>query len=837
MVSYTQELTLDINTNTAYQVVSAKQGDTGSRWVLIHLTKNNIPYAATVGNNAQFRCRKPDGYAVINPAVINNDGTITVELTAQTLATAGRAYADVVESDGNGNVLSSVSFILNIMAAPDVAGSATSSDEFQKLNELVSRSDELIAEAEAWARGTKNNVDVGPATYAQDTNVTATNFNSKKGHLYTKDAQDNYIPLPLDAVYNSEETYYGLTVGDDNNAKYYSEQAQIAKEGIENLTVTTETLVAGSQASVEKTIDSQTGVVNLGFGIPQGEKGDPGEHGERGPSTVWVGTSAPSDSAYTMWLNPEGTDTPILLTANQMSYAGTETYNSNTIGFTVKNIEGTMGTIQEVADRADAAADRAEEAAEEMEQALDEVHNKITNPTLPTTSGFLYVTTVGSSTEGEESTGQYEWKEKINYSEDLLTSSLPKINNKVLQGSLSLTELGIAPRSGSTVYYPIQANGIPSTDLASEVTDSLNLADTSVQKIHMNNSDFEPVDGTINLGTILTPAENASIGKNYLDNPWFTVNQRGINNYNGNSDNIATTGTYICDRWKIIEDEAPGSRSINFISSILHIDAANVYDATKTFSVGQLISDDVWQVLSGRQVTASINFSLNNEDYQTINFNFTCPTYNIYTTDIFKYQLLDNYGWGLYITTLIIDGKNYLSFSIIWAGNTWGTTVQDNQIYIKKVKLELGITSTLDLEAAPIYIEELNKCQQYFRYYGGKSSDTSNLIIIGQGIASSDTLLEWTIPFKEKMISDPTITSSVALVANRGFTSEATTIGSISSANLAASTIMEGIDGLYLQTTAENLTVSAPYYIILPATQAVTEGDEIIAYLSFSAEP
>lgn len=867
MVSYTQELTLDINTNTAYQVVSAKQGDTGSRWVLIHLTKNNIPYAATVGNNAQFRCRKPDGYAVINPAVINNDGTITVELTAQTLATAGRAYADVVESDGNGNVLSSVSFILNIMAAPDVAGSATSSDEFQKLNELVSRSDELIAEAEAWARGTKNNVDVGPATYAQDTNVTATNFNSKKSHLYTKDAQDNYIPLPSDAVYNSEETYYGLTVGDDNNAKYYSEQAQIAKEGIENLTVSATDLEPNTTPTANKTIDAQTGIVNIEFGIPQGIQGIPGQDGvdgERGPSTVWVGTSAPSDSAYTMWLNPEGTDTPILLTANQMSYAGTETYNSNTIGFTVKSIEDTMGTIQEVADRADAAADRAEEAAEEMEQGLDEIHSKITNPTLPTTSGFLYVTTVESSTEGEESTGQYKWKEKINYSEDLLTSSLPKINNKVLQGSLSLTELGIAPRSGSTVYYPIQANGIPSTDLASEVTDSLNLADTSVQKIHMNNLDFEPVDGTINLGTImtpadnlvqkihmnnsdlepvdgtinlgtiLTPAENTSIGKNYLDNPWFTVNQRGINDYNGNSDNVATTGTYICDRWKIIEDEAPGSRSINFISNILYISAADAYDATKTFSVGQLIGDDVWQVLSDHQVTASINFSLNNEDYQTINFNFTCPTYNIYTTDIFKCQLLNDYGWGLYITTLKIDGKNYLSFSIIWAGNTWGTTVQDDEIYIKSVKLELGITSTLDLEAAPIYIEELNKCQQYFRYYGGKSSDTSNLIIIGYGIASSETLLEWTIPFKEKMISDPTITSSVALVANRGFTSAAVKIGSISSANLAASTIMEGIDGLYLQTTATNLTVSAPYYIILPATQA---GDETIAYLSFSAEP
>jgi hypothetical protein len=38
--------------------------------------------------------------------------------------------------------------------------------------------------------------------------------------------------------------------------------------------------------------------------------------GERGPSTVWIGTTAPSDEGYTVWLNPEGTDTPLLVTAD-----------------------------------------------------------------------------------------------------------------------------------------------------------------------------------------------------------------------------------------------------------------------------------------------------------------------------------------------------------------------------------------------------------------------------------------------------------------------------------------------------------------------------------------
>jgi hypothetical protein len=108
------------------------------------------------------------------------------------------------------------------MAAPDVASTATSSDEFQKLNELVSRSDELISEAEAWARGTKNNEDIGTGNYEEDTNVTAANFNNKKAHLYIK-VDDAYVALDPSAIFDSSETYYGLSAGSDNNAKYFAE--------------------------------------------------------------------------------------------------------------------------------------------------------------------------------------------------------------------------------------------------------------------------------------------------------------------------------------------------------------------------------------------------------------------------------------------------------------------------------------------------------------------------------------------------------------------------------------------------------------------------------------
>ena len=713
------------------------------------------------------------------------------------------------------------------MAAPDVASTATSSDEFQKLNELVARSDELISEAEAWARGTKNNEDIGTGNYEEDTNVTAANFASKKAHLYIKE-DEVYVALDSSATFDSSETYYGLSAGSDNNAKYYAEQAEEAKEAIEDLTVSSTTLTAGASASAIKTVDQQTGIVNIEFGIPQGIQGIPGQDGvdgERGPSTVWVGTAAPSDEAYTVWLNPEGTETPVLVTANQVSYASSATYSANTIGYAVASIEDNMDNINIIAVEAEAAANRAEAAAEELEQALVEIDSKITSPNFPNNKGLLGVTMINS---GSITYPSYMWRPTISYNDDLTASTLPKINNIVLKGSLTLETLGIAPRFGGS-YYTKPINGINSNDFADAVNSSLNLADTSVQKIQMNNIEFEPSSGVINLGTILTADDNANIGKNYLDNPWFTINQRGVTSYNGSSDHSALSGTYICDRWKIIEDEGLGNRTINLANGNVYISAAETSSSTISFRFGQVIDDDAWKTL--------INFSIDGTSFLTKHFDFTCPTYGQATTTTHTYQIVDGSGWGLEIEVRTINSKTCLVFNILWAGNAWGPVVEDSAIYIKKTKLELGLISTLDLEGAPVYSEELEKCQRYLRYYGGKSSENSNIIILGSGIATSATAIDWNIPLNHPMIANPSIESSVALIAKRGFTVTTASVGLISSSALASSVFLEGINGLYIQTTATNLTASAPYYISLPSTAEVVEGDETIAYFVLSAEP
>lgn len=832
MVSYTQEITLDINTNTAYPIVSAKQGDEGSRWILVHLTKDNVPYSATPGNNAQFRCRKPDGHAIINPAIINNDGSIGVELTAQTLISPGRAYADIVESDNNGNILSSVAFILLIMAAPSVASTAISSDEFQKLNELVARSDELISQAEAWAIGTKNNQDIGPAIYEQD-NVTSENFESKKSYLFIK-VDNEYVPLDDSAVFDNSQIYYVLTVGNNNNAKYYSEQAKSQKEKIEQLQVSSTTLQTGSPATVNKTINPETGILTLAFGLPAGIQGI---QGDRGPGTVWIGTEEPEDEAYEVWLNPEGTSEPVLLTAEQMSYDSSIEYTDGRIGAVVKSLQNNISAAINAAEQASQAAAEAAEAASQVTDVVDRVSTletdivkKIENPQLQESQTFGILTTNSTN---------IQWQEKLDYETDL--NNLPSIEDIPLKGNLSLINLGIAPAAeNGKSYYIIPDDGIPGETLSSNVQNSLTLANNAVSSIIVNGITYSADNRVVDLGNFLT--DNNTVNRNYLDNPWFTVNQHGAAQYS--SENPVTANTYIYDRWKVLKNETE-TRSLNNGDNLLFIGEATNSEPNDVIEIGQLIDDDVWQALSGKQVTASVNYALRtNEDFQTTSWSFICPTYDgLEDSGSEKEQFDTNYGWGAQVIVKEFNNKKYLVFKVFWQGNAWGPSVDDCNIYIAKTKLELGSFSTLDQEAAPVYNEELKKCQRYFRHYDSSSVSSDQVIVLGSGVARDSQTLDISISGIGDMINSPSIaiTSGANFEARRGLGATTTANQPVPVVPTALTVSGKSIgDILCVTATRQSGPTFAsyyPYYLVLPRTVTVTEGEETLTYVNFSAEP
>ena len=136
----TQKITLDLDRRSVYTAICAKQGDTKSRKVQITLVSGGAVYKAPSGAQAKFRAQKPDGTMVLNPAAVNSDGTVTVELTRQTIAVPGEVTADVYLTDSAGAVLSSASFVIHVEPAP--AGVQTDSEnEFLHLVALVEQAE------------------------------------------------------------------------------------------------------------------------------------------------------------------------------------------------------------------------------------------------------------------------------------------------------------------------------------------------------------------------------------------------------------------------------------------------------------------------------------------------------------------------------------------------------------------------------------------------------------------------------------------------------------------------------------------------------------------------
>lgn len=151
-MNYTQDIVLDVGNCSIYQTVQAKQGDSGSRFVQIALTRNGMPFTIPAGASARFRCAKPDGNGCDNPATISGN-TITVELTEQALAVPGSVRADVVLTDQDGSVLSSAVFLILVEAAA-VGRNVNSSSEMLTFMGLINDGQALIAALRnAWESG------------------------------------------------------------------------------------------------------------------------------------------------------------------------------------------------------------------------------------------------------------------------------------------------------------------------------------------------------------------------------------------------------------------------------------------------------------------------------------------------------------------------------------------------------------------------------------------------------------------------------------------------------------------------------------------------------------
>ena len=203
-----------------------------------------------------------------------------------------------------------------------------------------------------------------------------------------------------------------------------------------------------------------------------------------------------------------------------------------------------------------------------------------------------------------------------------------------------------------------------------------------------------------------------------LDNPWFSVNQRGITS--GNFPN----GTYYMDRWQTTYGTASNVSSWTLSSGIL-----TVTTGSSAAYFQQPVSDA--DRINGKQITGSVMFSDGSILSGTITRS-NGTTQNFASSD------------GL---TIAMNTAN--KFSLNFSANKTKE--------IKAVKLELGPVSTLHNDVAPDYPTELAKCQYYFERITATGANLS----LGVGNTGT-TATTFYLPIKiaPKRTATPTLSKS-----------------------------------------------------------------------------
>lgn len=293
----------------------------------------------------------------------------------------------------------------------------------------------------------------------------------------------------------------------------------------------------------------------------------------------------------------------------------------------------------------------------------------------------------------------------------------------------------------------------------------------------------------------------SSSNPNLLDNSWFTINQRGLTQYSGGN-------AYSLDRWR-----RSSSRSIiDLTSNGITISSS---DTASTYSyVHQRVEDDLYNSLHNKTITISILYSdghiefssgqVNTSVTSTTTFAQTAPYQNTWIK--FEHSANEAFNNSLFIVT------DYPSKST----------------NIRAVKLEVGQVSTLALDTAPNYQQELAKCQRYFVRLKPTTDGYASFSGLGFVFSATETRAPIDLPIPMRAI--PTISKSGA-IGFIGITSAGVTI--LNSADIQSVTLYDNVSNWHFMIGLVHATGVSPTVGTLGYIRAMNDAS---AYIDFSAD-
>lgn len=164
LTKLTTNINLEMSGDTKRYLVSAKQGDKATRFIIARLLNNGEPYTIPTGARAVINIAKPDGKHVYNTCSYSGSD-VTVELTNQALAASGTAYCDIeIRTSDDSQVITSASFTMEIEPSQRNDNAILSANEFTELEnrvkghiESIDSTNEAVKKAEQARANAENN--------------------------------------------------------------------------------------------------------------------------------------------------------------------------------------------------------------------------------------------------------------------------------------------------------------------------------------------------------------------------------------------------------------------------------------------------------------------------------------------------------------------------------------------------------------------------------------------------------------------------------------------------------------------------------------------------------
>ena len=460
---------------------------------------------------------------------------------------------------------------------------------------------------------------------------------------------------------------------------------------------TVQTGAAGSSATVTNSGTSSAAVFD--FSIPQGIQGSTGPTGNGIASIVKTGTSGLVDT-YTVTYTDGNTDTFTVTNGRDGTGSGDMSkadYDPSDAVYNVGGIPAYVTAQIEGLDVSDSAV------AGEYVTAVSESDGEISvtreaADTTPTNGSSKMITSGGAYTALADKANTADLAAVATsgaYSDLSGTPSLATVATSGAYSDLSGTP-SLATVATSGAYSDLSGTPTLATvatsgdydDLLDKPTLGTAAAKNSTNAVTQSSTDLVESGAVYtevsSLNSALSNVEDNLSHRNLLDNGWFSVNQRGF------TSGTATSNTYIADRWVVINaSSGTVTRNANGTITLDNSgDSSNECGIWNTKETPQILQE-------GKTYTLSCMLS----DNSIFSDSFVCPSLTS-SWQTLKNVLSDNGRIA------IVSTNEKTVFQVI--------ALRGKSFTIKAVKLELGSVSTLAMDTAPNYAEELLKCQRYF---------------------------------------------------------------------------------------------------------------------------